>query len=226
MWHEHTTITAGNMEMSKSEFGGKAPGRLVRLHETPVRDVPGIVGQNLKRLRKAQGYSLERLSELSGVSRAMLGQIETAKSVPTVSLLWKIADALGVPLINLVATQDGSATVVLSSDKAAVLSSGDGRFRRRHLFPIDRFRGTEFYELRVGAHYRETAEALAPGTRENLVVARGSLIITVGGERPITLAHGDAILFEADVAHAYENPSDDEALAYLVVSHPHHLRGS
>lgn len=213
------------MEMSKSDIGGKASGRAVRPLDTPVRDVPSIVGQNLKRLRKGRGYSLERLAEISGVSRAMLGQIETAKSVPTVSLLWKIADALGVPLVNLVATRDSSTTVVLGSDKATVLSSSEGRFLRRHLFPIDRFRGTEFYELRIGAGHREIAEALPAGTRENLVVTHGTLSITVGSERPVTLTSGDAILFEADLAHAYENPGDDEALAYLVVSHHNH-RGS
>jgi transcriptional regulator with XRE-family HTH domain len=212
-------IAAGSMEMSKSNEGGKVPERAERPLQAAVRDVPAIVGQNLKRLRKAQGHSLERLAELSGVSRAMLGQIETAKSVPTVSLLWKIADALGVPIASLIATRNGSTTVVLTGDQTTVLASGDGRFLRRHLFPLDRFRGTEFYELRIGPRHREAAEPLPPGTRENLVVARGALSITVGSERPIALGEGDAILFEADVAHAYENAGDTEALAYLVVSH-------
>ena len=95
-------------------------GRLTRLGGSHERDVPAIVGTNLKRLRKAQGHSLERLAELSGVSRAMLGQIETGKSVPTVSLLWKVADALGVPVTELIATQTGSTTVVLPRAGAAV----------------------------------------------------------------------------------------------------------
>jgi DNA-binding XRE family transcriptional regulator len=43
-----------------------------------------IVGSNLRRLRRRQGHSLERLAQLSGVSRAMLGQIETGK--PTINL--------------------------------------------------------------------------------------------------------------------------------------------
>jgi transcriptional regulator with XRE-family HTH domain len=212
-------IAAGSMEMSKSNECGKVPERAERPHQAAVRDVPAIVGQNLKRLRKARGHTLERLAVLSGVSRAMLGQIETAKSVPTVSLLWKIADALGVPIASLIATRNGSTTVVLTGDQTAVLASSEGRFLRRHLFPLDRFRGTEFYELRIGSGHREAAEPLPPGTRENLVVAKGALSITVGGERPIALAEGDAILFEADVSHAYENPGDTEALAYLVVSH-------
>ncbi len=207
------------MEMSKSGDRGGATAPPERTQQAVIRDVPAIVGQNLKRLRKAQGHSLERLAELSGVSRAMLGQIETAKSVPTVSLLWKIADALGVPIASLIATRNGSTTVVLTGDQTTVLTSSEGRFQRRHLFPLERFRGTEFHELRIGAGHREIAEPLPAGTRENLVVARGALSITVGSERPIALEEGDAILFEADVAHAYENPGDTETVVYLVVSH-------
>ena len=82
------------MHSSKSHDDRHAIEESARSPDAVVRDVPAIVGANLRRLRKAQGHSLERLAELSGVSRAMLGQIETGKSVPTVSLLWKVADAL------------------------------------------------------------------------------------------------------------------------------------
>ncbi len=187
--------------------------------EMATRDVPAIVGSNLRRLRKYQGHSLERLAELSGVSRAMLGQIETGKSVPTVSLLWKVADALGVPVGNLIATQQTPTTVVLTRDGSRPLTSSDGRVERRPLLPLDRSRGTEFYELKIGPHAREDAESLASGTRESLVVAQGTLRITVGYEPARVLEAGDAILFEADVPRSYENPGEIETVAYLVVMH-------
>ena len=59
------------------------------------------VGNNLRRLRTKRGHSLERLAKLSGVSRAMLGQIELGRSVPTIALLWKVARALEVPFSAL-----------------------------------------------------------------------------------------------------------------------------
>lgn len=193
-------------------------GRLVRTGAMPERDVPAIVGTNLKRLRKAQGHSLERLAELSGVSRAMLGQIETGKSVPTVSLLWKVADALGVPVTDLIATPGGSATVVLPRAGAAVLTTSNGRFARRPLFPLDRFRGAEFYELRIAPGHAESMRALPAGTRENLVVASGELRLAIDDGRSIALAEGDAILFEGDVPHSYENQTESEVLAFIVVT--------
>jgi transcriptional regulator with XRE-family HTH domain len=178
-----------------------------------------ILGKNLRRLRTRRGHSLERLAKLSGVSRAMLGQIETGKSTPTISLLWKVATALDVPFANLLAAQAMHGTAVLRREAAKVLSSSDGRFTSRALFPFENERRVEFYELRLAPNHREDAEAHAPGTKENLIVARGAVEISTVKERSVTLAEGDAILFEADVRHSYRNLGSAEAVLYLVMTY-------
>lgn len=185
-----------------------------------VADLPAVLGHNMRRLRTRQGHSLERLAKLSGVSRAMLGQIETGKSVPTISTLWKIATALGVPFAHLLAAEKIQHMAVLRRDDAKVLSSSGGRFTSRALFPYDDERSVEFYELRLAPQHREEAAAHQPGTRENLTVAYGVVEIIVGTYPPCVLAAGDAILFEADLAHAYRNIGDLEAVMYLVVTYP------
>jgi transcriptional regulator with XRE-family HTH domain len=182
-------------------------------------ELSAILGKNLRRLRTRRGHSLERLAKLSGVSRAMLGQIETGKSTPTISLLWKVATALDVPFANLLAAQTMHGTAVLRRDAAKVLSSSDGRFTSRALFPFENERRVEFYELRLAPHHREDAEAHAPGTKENLIVAKGAMEISTAKERPMTLAEGDAILFEADVRHSYRNLGSTEAVLYLVMTY-------
>lgn len=184
-----------------------------------LADLPLIVGRNLRRLRVRQGHSLERLAKQSGVSRAMLGQIETGKSVPTIGLLWKIAVALGVPFASLIAAEDAGGTVVLRRANAKLLSSNQGQFTSRALFPFDSERKVEFYELRLAPLHRENADAHAPGTRENLVVARGTVEIISGSGRPLTLSEGDAILFEADVPHSYRNLATEEAILFLVMTY-------
>jgi quercetin dioxygenase-like cupin family protein len=100
-----------------------------------------------------------------------------------------------------------------------VLSSHDGAFTSRALFPYDKPRRVEFYELRLAPHGEEHADAHPPGTVENLVVSSGALQIEVAGARE-PLAAGDAIVFQADVPHAYANPSDSEAIVYLVMTYP------
>lgn len=182
-------------------------------------DLPSVVGKNLRRLRIRQGHSLERLAKQSGVSRAMLGQIETGKSAPTIGLLWKVATALDVPFARLIATDDAHHPKVFRRTDAKVLTSNQGQFSSRALFPYDGERKVEFYELRLAPLHREDAEAHAPGTRENLVVAKGAVEIVSGSERPVVLTEGDAILFDADVAHSYRNLGTDEAILFLVMTY-------
>ncbi|MGQ4274526.1 helix-turn-helix domain-containing protein [Terrihabitans sp. B22-R8] len=187
--------------------------------EDPSAELPHIVGRNLRRLRTRRGHSLERLAKLSGVSRAMLGQIETGKSAPTIGLLWKVATALGVPFANLLVAEATHGTSVLRREDAKILASRDGKFTSRALFPFNEARNVEFYKLRIAAHHRENAEAHAPGTRENLIVEAGTLEIRCADHAPVVLSEGDAILFDADVPHAYRNLGPTEAVVYLVMTY-------
>lgn len=178
-----------------------------------------VVGQNLKRLRRRQGHSLDRLAKLSGVSRAMLGQIETGQSVPTIGLLSKIAVALDVSIPSLLVSADTVATQVLRPDKSHKLVSGEGKFVARALFPFGGERRVEFYDVTIAPGHLERAQAHAAGTRENLVVAAGSIEVQVGRERPVQLKAGDALLFAADQAHAYRNLGTEPARIYLVMTY-------
>lgn len=182
-------------------------------------ELGAIVGRNLRRLRTRRGHSLERLAKLSGVSRAMLSQIETGKSAPTINLLWKVATALGVPFATLMNGQDIRGTTVLPRDRAKILTSSDGRFSSRALFPFSSERKVEFYELRLAPNHREDAEPHAPGTLENLVVTEGTVEIVAGRDAPQILGEGDAIAFEADVPHSYRNLRSTEAVMYLVMTY-------
>ena len=187
-------------------------------HAESSTDLAPIVGRNLRRLRTHRGLSLERLAKASGVSRAMLGQIELGQSAPTINVIWKIARALGIPFSALISTTAQSGTRLMRASQAKRLASHDGSFSSRALFPFDEPRRVEFYELRLAAHAEERADAHPPGTMENLVVTAGTVEIDRGDEHHV-LATGDAILFEADVAHVYRNPGNTEAVMYLVMTY-------
>jgi transcriptional regulator with XRE-family HTH domain len=176
------------------------------------------VGSNLRKLRVRRGLSLEKLSRQSGVSRAMLGQIELGQSAPTINVLWKISTALGVPFSALISSRSSGGVSVLRAEHAKKLTSHDGSFSSRALFPFDEPRRVEFYELRLAPHGVENADAHAPGTVENLVVSRGGVEIDLGEGRH-ALGPGDAIVFEADHPHTYRNVGDGEALMYLVMTY-------
>ncbi len=189
--------------------------------EAEPNDLSNIIGVNLKRLRVKGGLSLERLAAISGVSKSMLGQIEQGKSAPTINLLWKVAQALGVPFSALYSNSNNSEVEVLPLTKAKVLYSQDGSFSSRALFPFDaENRNTEFYELRIKPRGEERAEAHANGTIENIVVSEGEVEILVE-HKSYLLAKGDAIHFKADVPHTYRNYSNSSvSVLYLVMVYP------
>ena len=181
-------------------------------------DLAPVVGGNLRRLRTRRGLSLERLAQISGVSRAMLGQIELGQSAPTINVLWKIARALEVTFSALISARTQSGALVLRSSESKILTSKDRTFSSRALFPFDEPRRVEFYELRLTAGTVEEADAHTPGTAENLVVTAGTVEIDVAGDTH-RLEAGDSILFEADTPHAYRNPGRIDAVMYLVMTY-------
>lgn len=187
-------------------------------------DLTSVVGRNVRRLRGQSGLSLERLSRVSGVSRAMLSQVELGRSTPTVNVLWKISQALGVQVAALIGERPSGGHAVLRADQGKRLTNPDGSFVSRALFPYDAPRRSELYEVRLAAFCLERAEPHAAGTMENLVVGQGRLEVEVGGATQ-ALGPGDAMVFEADVPHAYRNPAGAEAVVYLVMTYAEPVGG-
>lgn len=211
--------------------GKAAPGRRARAgasttendaapaHDEASPDLAPVVGANLRRLRGERGLSLEALARVSGVSRAMLGQIELGQSAPTINVLWKIARALDLPFSALIAgPKVTQGTRVVEAGKTKRLTSHDGNFSSRALFPFDEPRRVEFYELLLKRGSVEHADPHPPGTRENLVVTSGAVDIEVAGQLH-HLKTGDAIVFEADVPHSYRSLEEADAVMYLVMTY-------
>jgi transcriptional regulator with XRE-family HTH domain len=181
-------------------------------------DIAGTVSRNLKRLRTQKGWTLETLASMSGVSRGMLSQIELRRSVPTISLLWKVASALEVRFTELTGERAAAGTSVFAAAKAKVLVSPDGSFTSRALFPYSPEQRVEFYKLTLVPKAVEISDPHPVGTVENLIVARGRVEIAVAGKAH-TLNADDAILFEADVPHRYVNLGDRVAVMYVVLTY-------
>lgn len=176
------------------------------------------VKENLKNIRHNRKLSLDKLAIRCGVSRAMLSQIEQGKSAPTISVLWKIASGLNVPFSDLIKDKVREGVQVLRYENTKVLFSNTKVFSTRALFPFIGHKKTEFYELILKPGGHEVADSHPPGTTENIVVVSGRLRLRVGDEVQ-ELAPKDAIYFNADVPHEYSNPTDEEALMYLVMTY-------
>jgi XRE family transcriptional regulator, regulator of sulfur utilization len=193
--------------------GGGKPRR-----PSPDR-LASIVAERLKRLITRKGRSLERLAELSGIDSEELTGIAAGRETPTIAHLWRIANALGVPFGSLVASKERRGVLVIRRNEPESVGSVDGGFVSRALFPYDCRRPVEFYHLTLGPSHIERSAAHAPGTKENIVVARGSVEIIVGKEQSVQLDEGDAVDFLADVPHSYRNLGVVPASLYVVMSY-------
>ena len=93
------------------------------------------LGKNLKSIRNSRGLSLDKVAELTGVSKAMLAQVERGESSPSISVIWKIANGLHLSFTSLIEEQSPSISIVKIADMEPLLEE-KGSFRSYPLFPF------------------------------------------------------------------------------------------
>lgn len=179
---------------------------------------PPQIGANIQRIRKEEGLTLDALAERSGVSKAMLSQIESDKVNPTVLTIWKIARGLEVELDAILKgswepSRKFSST--LSGD-VVTLDTSDNGPHVKVFSPLSMAEDLEIYQLTFDPDTALISGPHAPRSEEFITVLSGAVKITAG-EKYAELKAGDFINYHADVDHTIENPYDEEAQIHMVV---------
>ncbi|HEY1179116.1 MAG TPA: XRE family transcriptional regulator [Phytomonospora sp.] len=182
-------------------------------------DLAGAFGGNVRRRREEAGLTLERLSEKSSVSRAMLSKVERGEKSPTIGVASKIAYALDVALSDLIGAPAPAANgvaVVMRKGERPVFRDPETGFERHMVSAAPGAGGAEMI-----VHYLPAQVSLGllpaypPGTEKQLVVLAGTLTVAIGGVSE-TLDAGDSLFFQADAEHGFANRTD-EACEYIMV---------
>ena len=181
---------------------------------------PGELGRRVRDLRGSRGITLEVLAERSGVSRAMLSKVERGEKTPTLVVAAKVAEGLGISLSQLAGVEERREVVVVPRDRRMVMRDPETGFERQLLSPASGRRSVEFVRnvLPEGATSGDSPP-LRRGVEEYVVVEKGRLKAVLRGDEYV-LEEGDALYFEADVTHRFDNVGRGEASYYLVVSGP------
>jgi len=181
---------------------------------------PPEVGATLQRLRLARGLTLEDLSRIAGVSKSMLSQIEREKANPTIAITWRLANALGVPIGELLSSPARPAETirVVDAHEIPTLPGSHAGYTLRILGPMDLAGKVEWYELTLQPNGELVSQAHDPGTWEHLSIITGAVDLIVG-EQTRKIKHGATARYPADVAHTIRNAGRSEAKALLVVVH-------
>lgn len=177
-------------------------------------DVNKIIAQNVKKLREKRKLTLDAASEITGVSRSMLAQIEKGDVNPTISVLWKIAGGYKVSFTSLLEQDLQSSVDVVPA--AEPLNEDGGRYLNYPAFAFDENKGFETYRIVIKPQGSLQAQPHLQGAEEFITVFEGSVAITAG-DKTYNLNTGDSIRFKADVPHAYYNGgSTDTVLSMLI----------
>lgn len=183
---------------------------------------PPRVGDTLAAMRQSASLSLDELSRRAGVSKSMLSQIERGQANPTVAVVWRLANALGVgmgALLGGAPAPAAPAIEVLAAHATPSIRSPDGLCELRILGPIGLAGQFEWYALSVHAGGALESQPHEGGTLEHLTVLSGALEVA-SGEQSQRIRSGETARYAADRAHAIRNPGKSAASAWLVVVHP------
>lgn len=182
---------------------------------------PPRVGDQLAALRQGQALSLDELSRKAGVSKSMLSQIERAQTNPTIAVVWRLANALGVPMGDLLGSPVApleKAIALVPMHATPAMRSPDEKCELRILGPIDLAGRFEWYLLTLQAGAALASQAHDAGTREHLTVVSGAMEVESGCEKQ-RLKSGETARYLADRPHSIRNTGKSPASAWLVVVH-------
>jgi transcriptional regulator with XRE-family HTH domain len=174
------------------------------------------LGERVRNLRLARGFSLQDLSGRASVSVSMLSAVERGAKVASIQVLHQIATALNSSIARLVEDESQPRAVVLHRDEQVVMDDRSG-WVRRILSPV--LPGIEFELMRTTIEPGVDAGEFGPhraGSREYLAVEQGVLTLILDG-RIYLLEAGDSIYYAGDCRHVYRNDAEVPCVYYLAM---------
>ena len=177
-----------------------------------MSDIQQQFAARLKTLRAQRHWSLDRAATETGVSKAMLGQIERGESSPTLTTLWRLAKGYGVGFSTLIEPIEQN----LELDKAARVTLRDSALAVKTLLPFDADLHTELLDVEIEPGGLRESDGHRSGVIECILVQAGELSV-FSDDQWRRLRTGEAHRFRADQSHAYRDESQDEPARFLNV---------
>ncbi len=182
-----------------------------------MTDPTQSIGSVLKQVRTERELTLEETASLTGVSKAMLGQIERGKSNPTISVLWKIATGLKVSFSELLGSDSETHDVINVNDLEPVYES-DGKMILHDVFPYNPVTGFEYFFITVLPGGEHVSAPHLKSTEEHIVVTKGILRLVLDGQVHDMKAPS-ALKFKSNQEHSYSNPFEEEVIFQSIVKY-------
>jgi len=161
--------------------------------------VRGAIAGNLRRTRLARGFSVRELAELTGVSKALISQIERGVANPTIEVLTRLAGSLGLTFAELTRTRLAGFEVLRRGEGPPAVA---GEMSVRSLFSAADRRRFELAEGDLPPMTRSAKSAHGHGSVEHAYVVSGEVTVETA-TWSVRLGEGDAVRFESETDHVY-----------------------
>jgi XRE family transcriptional regulator, regulator of sulfur utilization len=174
-------------------------------------DKPELVATHLARnlvaLRQLRSLTQEALAKAADVPRSTVANLESSSGNPSLTVLVKVANALAVPIDELLASPHAKVRK-WSKEELAEQASGRGVVMRPLIPERVPDELLQVMEFAPGATMRGSPHL--PGTREYFTCLGGEVTIFVAGDR-FDLSSGDVLAFPGNVPHSYRNPNHNRS---------------
>ena len=180
--------------------------------DSPQR-IASHLARNLASLRHARSLTQESLAKSAGVPRSTIANLESGEGNPSLTVLVKVAHALGSPIDELLAPPRAKVRKWAEADIATMRKGRGVTIRSLVPEPVPEEMLTVMDFDPAGA-MRGTPHL--PGTREFFTCLAGRVTIFVAGQRH-DLAAGEVLAFPGNVPHSYQNTDGGRAASGVSV---------
>lgn len=153
------------------------------------------IAQRLTQMRNERGWSLEALSQRSGISRATLSRLERSELSPTAAMLGRLCTVFGWTLSRLMAEAESAPVNLVAASQQTEWRDPESGYRRRIVSPPAAGLRGELVEVRIPAGASFSIEdSPVRGLEHHLWMIGGALRLEVAGSR-FELRAGDCLRY-------------------------------
>jgi XRE family transcriptional regulator, regulator of sulfur utilization len=173
-----------------------------------------MVGTRIRSVRSGRNLTQKSLADLAGIPRATLATVERDDANPSLAVVFKIANALGMTIDQLV---ESSQRKIMHTPASSMPTSqsGDNSYRAVTVSPVGVFHLVQLaFELDAGGVFE--GKPHPPGSEEYLYVSQGEIVLALAGEK-VHLKQGDTACFQGNIRHTYSNPGKRVGVGFVTI---------
>lgn len=172
-------------------------------------------GERIRRLRKANGISMEAFSRDTGYPEEFLKDIEDGKTAPPVAVVLQLSRIFNVDMEQLQDTRSKEAARKRTTSHKKRVAS----YAYKSLTPTGEKRHLRAYRVTIDKETEHKGVEYHHEGEEFIYVIEGGLKIQVG-QKTSTLKKGGFINFDSSISHKLSNPTQEKAELLVVIYVP------